>query len=101
MVKTILDDLEILIEKGTYSDKDELIRDALRTLLRSKPHLRKELAIELYKRHKISLSRASEICGVNIEDFKELLREGDIKVTVPSLGEELTKEVEEILEICR
>jgi len=101
MAKTILDDLEVLIEKGTYSDRDELIRDALRALLRSKPRLRKEVAIELYKKHTISLSRVSEICGVNIEDFEELLKEEGVKVFVPSLGEELTREVEEILEICR
>ncbi|MCK4525870.1 UPF0175 family protein [candidate division WOR-3 bacterium] len=101
MSKTILDDLSILIEKGIYSDRDELISDAFRALLRSKPHLREELAVELYKRRKVSLSRASEICGVNIEDFKELLKEEGIELTVPELGREISKEVEEILKICR
>lgn len=97
MSKTILDDLGVLVEKGTYSDKDELIKDALRALLRSKPQLRKELAIELYKRRKVSLSRASEICGINIEDFKELLKEEGIKITVPRLENEVNQEVSEIL----
>lgn len=101
MSKTILDDLSILIERGIYSNRDELINDAFRALLRSKPHLREELAIELYKRHKVSLSRAAEICGVNLEDFKELLKEKDIKVSIPEIGKEVSKEVEGILKICR
>ncbi len=101
MADTILDDLKILIEKGTYPDRDELIKDAFRALLRSKPHLRKELAIELYKRQKVSLSRASEISGINLEDFKELLKEEGIKVSVPPLSKEIDKEVKEILDICQ
>lgn len=101
MANTILDDLKILIEKGTYPDKEELMKDAFRALLRSKPYLRKELAIELYKRHKVSLSRASEISGINIEDFKELLKEEGIKVSIPSIGKAIEKETKEILDICR
>ena len=95
---SILDKLEdILISKGRYHSREELIEDSFRSLLRAKPELRKELAIGLYERGEVSLSKAAEICGLNIEDFKELLRENGIKIVVPDISsEELDKEVEEI-----
>ena len=89
---------EILIRIGRYPGKKELIEDAIRTLLRAKPELKMDVAIELYKKSEVSLSRASEICGLNIEDFKELLKEKGIKILVPSIpNKEVDKEVERIL----
>ncbi len=80
-MKTVLDGLEdILIRTGKYSSKKELFDDALRALLRTKPEIRREVAIDLYKNGEISLSRGAEICGVNIEDFKEMLKERGIKI---------------------
>jgi predicted HTH domain antitoxin len=37
------------------------------------PSCRIEVAVEMYKSHEISLSRAAEIAGVCIEGFKEIL----------------------------
>jgi len=88
---------EILVEIGRYQSSKELRDDALRALLRAKPELKIDLAIELYKKNEVSLSRASEICGLNREDFKELLKEKGIKVSVPSIPvEEVDEEVERI-----
>jgi predicted HTH domain antitoxin len=90
---------EILVRIGRYPSEKELIEDALRALLRAKPELKKDVAIELYKKNEISLSRAAEMCGMNIEDFKESLKEKGIKISVASVsGEELDEEVERILE---
>jgi predicted HTH domain antitoxin len=89
---------KILVRTGRYPSKRELIEDAIRTLLRAKPELKMDLAIELYKKREVSLSRASEICGLYIEDFKELLKEKGIKISVPSIpNKEVDKEVERIL----
>lgn len=89
---------EVLIKVGRYHDKDELMEDALRALIRSKPGLRKDLAVELYDRGEISLARGSEIAGLNLEDFKELLLEKDVKIKVPDISsEELDEEVDMIL----
>lgn len=98
-MKTALSKLdEILIRIGKYSSKKELMEDALRALLRAKPELKRDAAIELYREREVSLARASEICGLNIEEFKELLREKGIKITVPEISiEEVDKEVESIL----
>ena len=54
---------KILVRTGRYPSKRELIEDAIRTLLRAKPELKMDVAIELYKKNEVSLSRASEICG--------------------------------------
>jgi len=98
-MKPITDELdELLINIGKYPSKEELYNDALRALLRAKPDLRRDIAIELYRKKTISLSRAAEICGSNIEDFKELLKERGIKREVPSIPvEEIDEEVESIL----
>lgn len=80
---TLLDELDVLIERGIYGDQEALIEDALRALLRSKPHLRRQLAIELYKQGRVSLSRGAEIEGVDIESFKESLRETGVPRIVP------------------
>ena len=101
-MKTVLNELdEILISIGKYSNKEELIKDALRALIRAKPELKRDVAIELYKKKEISLARAAKICGLDIEDFKDLLKERNIKISVPSIPiEEIDKEVEKILEIA-
>jgi len=98
-MKTVLNEMDkILVSLGKYPSKKELREDALRALLRAKPELRRDVAVELYKKKEVSLSRAAEICGMDIEDFKELLKEKGIKVSVPDVSsEEIDKEVEKIL----
>ena len=102
-MKTILSRFdEILVRIGKYPSKEELIEDALRTLIRANPELKRDLAMELYTKKEVSLSRAAEICGLNIEDFKALLKERSIKITVPSIFvEEVDEDVAKILEAVR
>ena len=102
-MKTALSKFDkILVRIGRYSSKSELMEDALRTLLRAKPELKRDVAIELYNKNEVSLSRAAETCGLNIEDFKELLKEKGIKIAVPSIPvEEVDEEVAKILEAVR
>ncbi len=102
-MKTVLNELdEILIGIGRYASKKELIEDALRTLIRTKPELKRDIAVELYKKEEVSLLRAGEICGLNMEDFKEVLKERGIKISVQNIpAEEVDQEVERILEAVR
>jgi predicted HTH domain antitoxin len=71
---------EVLVPKY-YKSVDNLIEDAFRALLNLKPGLKVEMAIELYLREEISLSRGAEIAGMDIEDFKEILKVRGLKVT--------------------
>lgn len=93
---TLLDEPDILVKRGIYKDRDALMTDAMQSLLRSKPELRRELAIELYAIESISLSRAAEISGVDIESFKELLREAGVARTVTPIGDRVQDEVEQL-----
>ena len=64
-----------------YNSIDNLIEDAFRALLNLKPGLKVEIAIELYFNEEVSLSRAAEIAGMDIEGFKEILKMRGLKVT--------------------
>jgi predicted HTH domain antitoxin len=88
----------MLIIMGRSPDRNELQEDAIRALLGATPDLKKDMAVELYKRGEVSLSRAAEIYGSNIEDFKKVLKERGIKREIPCLSmEEIDKEAERIL----
>lgn len=99
-MESMLDELDdLLADMGKYPNKKEVYNDALRALLRAKSELRRDIAVELYNKKEVSLSRAAEIYGSNIEDFKELLRERGIKIAVPDIStEEIDEEVESILD---
>jgi predicted HTH domain antitoxin len=95
----VLDRLDVLVERGIYRDREALVRDAMRALLRSKPELRRYLAVELYRQGKVSLARAAEISGVDIESFKEVLREAGISRTIPPVGKALRDEVDLLMRV--
>ena len=98
-VVTLLDELDILIERGIYKDRETLMKDAMRSLLRSRPELRGQLAIELYRQGKVSLPRAAEIGGVDMESFKELLREAGVTRMIPPVDETIRGEVEQLMRL--
>src|SRR5919199_5137109 len=91
---TLLDAVTVLIERGVYKDRDALMQDALRALLRSKPELRGQLAVALYQRGDVSLTRAAEISGLDLESCKELLREAGVVGGLPPAGEGVSDEVQ-------
>src|SRR5215475_13221087 len=96
---TLLDAVTVLIERGVYKDRDALMQDAWRALLRSKPELRGQLAVALYQRGDVSLTRAAEISGLDIESCKELLREAGVVRGIPLAGQEVQHEVQRLLRI--
>jgi len=64
-----------------YKSKDALIEDAFRALLNLKPWIKVEMGVELYLRAEVSLSRAAEIAGMDIESFKDMLKARGFKVS--------------------
>jgi len=67
----------------------------METALRLPAVIEKE--IELYKAGEVSLSRAAEIAGMNIEDFKHVLSKRGVKRTIKP-GADIDKKVDEITE---
>lgn len=76
---TISEEIDILVKKGYYPSRSDLLKDAFRTLLNTKADLKISLAIELYLKEKVSLARASELAGMTTIEFKEVLAGRGIK----------------------
>jgi predicted HTH domain antitoxin len=71
--ENISEELDILVKKGYYPSKSDLLKDAFRALLNTKAELRISLAIELYLKEKVSLARAAELAGMTTIEFKEIM----------------------------
>jgi predicted HTH domain antitoxin len=97
-VDVLKEGINSLIRAGYYKDKDKVLDDAFRTMLEVRPALKIEIAVELYKEEKISLSRAAEIAGMSTEGFKNILEQRGIKRIVKAPTEDkIRKGVELIL----
>ena len=84
-------DIEALVKSGYYSSKSDVVKDALRNFLETKPNLRLSAAVELYKDKKLSLGKAAELAGVNIIEFKNLLNSREFVRKVKASKEEMKK----------
>lgn len=91
------EELEAIVRAGAYSSKNEAVRHALEILLLANPQLRVKTAIELYRDGKITLSRAAEIAGTNIEAFKETLAEAGVERVIDAEPEEVRSGAQAIL----
>ena len=78
--------IEALVASGYYTSKSDVVKDALRHLFETQDHLRQAAAIELYRRGQLTLSKAAELAGSNLEEFKEVLRDQGISPTVQDLA---------------
>jgi predicted HTH domain antitoxin len=70
---------KVLVPKY-YKNRDALIEDAFRALLNLKPGLKVEIGVELYLKEEVSLSKAAEIAGMDIESFKEMMKARGLKI---------------------
>ncbi len=97
---TLLGNVNLLVTEGIYQTSDALLQDAFRSLLRYKPELKTQLALGLYKRGKVSLARAAEIAGVDLESMKELLQEaGMVRCIATVETEVMAQEVNQLVKI--
>jgi len=71
--EAINEEVDILVKKGYYPSKSDLLRDAFRALLNTKTELKISLAIELYLKGNISIGRAAELSGLTTIEFKEVM----------------------------
>ena len=71
--------LEAIPKTGHYDSLSEFLRDAIRDSLSKNRHLRICIANSLYKENKISLGKAAEIIGENIEETKALFNHMELK----------------------
>ncbi len=77
-----------LIRLGLYHDENSLLSDAFRALFEIKPELKTEIAIDRYRKGKVSLWGAARDAGCRLEEFKEILRSRGIAIKVSSTKQE-------------
>jgi len=65
--------VKALVDAGYYSSTSGVINDAVINLFRENMELNVTVAIELYKKGEVSLSKAAEIAGMTTIEFKEIL----------------------------
>jgi predicted HTH domain antitoxin len=83
------DELKAVVQAGNYRSQEEAIGHALEVLLAAHPPLRLNTAVELYRRSRVTLSRAAEIAGVEVETFKTRLAEHGVSIPVDESPEEV------------
>jgi predicted HTH domain antitoxin len=87
-----------LVAAALYPDEETVIRDALRSLLRSRPAMRIELAVRRYQAEEdLTLAKAASIAGVSFDQMKEILAERGISPRLgPASRQEAWNEVAEL-----
>jgi predicted HTH domain antitoxin len=83
---------------ATPFNKEAVIQDALRHLLRSRPELKIQLAIYQYQNNDISLEKAANIAGVSWAQMKDILMEKGIPLR---FGAETIQEAREEVQALR
>jgi predicted HTH domain antitoxin len=68
-----------------HNSEEDVIQDALRHLLRTRPELCIQLAIHRYQTEKLSLTKAASLAGVSWARMKDILQGRDVQ---PRLGPE-------------
>jgi predicted HTH domain antitoxin len=83
------DELSAVTRAGGYSSREDAVAHALEVLLAANPQLRLNAAVELYRQDIVTLSRAAEISGIEIDSFKEELAERDVPIRADELLEDI------------
>jgi predicted HTH domain antitoxin len=86
------------VDVDLYPDEESVVRDALRSLLRTRPEMRLELAVRRYEAEEdLSLAKAASIAGVSFDQMKEILAERGIPLRLgPGSVEEAQADIAEI-----
>ncbi|HEY77207.1 MAG TPA: UPF0175 family protein [Thermoflexia bacterium] len=75
--------LSVIPETGLYASENEFVAEAIRTLLAARPDVRLALACKLYEHGAISLGKAAELSGLDVEAMKEALHRHGVSRAAP------------------
>ena len=95
--ETMKQEIDVLVESGEYTSRSDVMRDAFRTFLRKNPEKRIRITMELYKNGKVSLMRAAELAEMDLESYKEELRERGINLKTNTGNEREKEDIEKRL----
>lgn len=91
-------DARDLVHAQLYSSEEDVLRDALRHLLRARPDARVHVAVHRYQTERLSLAKAADLAGVSWAQMREILVEKGVQ---PRLGSETLQEAEEEIQVMR
>jgi predicted HTH domain antitoxin len=91
-------DARDLVRARLYGSEEEVLRDALRHLLRARPDARVHVAVHRYQTEGLSLAKAADLAGVSWAQMREILLEKGVQ---PRLGPETLQEAEEEAQALR
>ena len=70
--------LNALLKAGVFQSRGEAIEEAVRALFTTRPQLKVEAAIQLFREGEVTLGRAAEIAGLTRWEFDTLLADRGI-----------------------
>jgi Arc/MetJ-type ribon-helix-helix transcriptional regulator len=83
------DEIKAVVQAGAYNSKEEVIGHALEVLLAAYVPLRIDTAVELYRQGTVTIARAAEIAGLELEAFKDQLAEHNVPIQTDETPEEI------------
>ena len=90
-------ELAALIKAGVFRSKKEAVAEALRLMLATRPQLRLEAAVQLFKDATVALGRAAELAGLTRWEFETILADRGIeRVVACDAAEHLERQVESL-----
>ncbi len=96
----IKEDADLYVMSGYFDNRSEFIREAIREFLEKLEQNRMNIAIDLYRKEKISLGKAADIARVGYEKIKDILIERGILIRRgPQTPHELRSEYEIVKDI--
>lgn len=75
-------ELEALVRAGIFATREQGVQEAVRALFTTRPQLRIEAAVQLYKEGHVTLGQAAEMAGLSRWEFRDLLVDRGVKVEV-------------------
>lgn len=85
------EEITSLVEEGRFTSQSDVLRTAFRIMLEENPKYRIDIAINLYKKGKISIGRATEMTGVSRAEFDKILKRRGIAKEVEEKEDEERK----------
>jgi predicted HTH domain antitoxin len=76
-------ELGALVKAGIFHSASDGIEEGLRLLFMTRPQLRIEAAVQIYREGDVTLGRAAEIAGLTRWEFTSLLADRGIETPVP------------------
>lgn len=90
-------ELEALLKAGVFGSRGDAIDEALRVLFATRPQLRTEAAIQLFRDGEVTLGRAAEIAGLTRWEFEDVLADrGVVRVIEADSPDDLERQAQAV-----